>query len=87
MALSRDEYIANNDENVEKLVRKVMEGMDFDTMWQSAYQGLTNHYREVDHCFIAEKLVECSRKNPRNFPEIPRNFMEFPEFSNESQQI
>ena len=54
MALSRDKYVPNTTENVEKLVRKVMEGMDFDTMWQSAYQGLIDHYIDQDQCFVED---------------------------------
>ena len=64
MTLSRDKYVPNTTENVEKLVRKVMEGMDFDTMWQSAYQGLTNHYRESDHCFIEDYYETFPDEDP-----------------------
>ena len=64
MILSRDKYVANNSENVEKLVRKVIEGMDFDTMRQSAYQGLTNHYIDNDQCFIEDYYETFPEEDP-----------------------
>ena len=64
MALSRDKYVSNTAENVEKLVRKVMEGMDFDTMWQSAYQGLTNHYIDQDQCFVEDYYETFPDEDP-----------------------
>ena len=64
MALSRDKYVPNTTENVEKLVRKVMEGMDFDTMWQSAYNGLTNHYIDQDQCFVEDYYETFPDEDP-----------------------
>ena len=64
MALSRDKYVPNTTENVEKLVRKVMEGMDFDTMWQSAYQGLTAHYIDQDQCFVEDYYETFPDEDP-----------------------
>ena len=64
MTLSRDKYVPNTAENVEKLVRKVMEGMDFDTMWQSAYQGLTNHYIDQDQCFVEDYYETFPDEDP-----------------------
>jgi len=64
MALSRDKYVPNSSENVEKLVRKVMEGMDFDTMWQSAYQGLTAHYIDQDQCFVEDYYETFPDEDP-----------------------
>ena len=64
MALSRDKYVASTEENVEKLVRKVMEGMDYDTMWQSAYQGLTSHYIDNDQCFVEDYYETFSDEDP-----------------------
>jgi hypothetical protein len=64
MALSRDKYVPNTSENVEKLVRKVMEGMDFDTMWQSAYQGLTAHYIDQDQCFVEDYYETFPEEEP-----------------------
>ena len=64
MALSRDKYVPNTTENVEKLVRKVMEGMDFDTIRQSAYQGLTNHYIDQDQCFVEDYYETFPDEDP-----------------------
>jgi len=64
MALSRDKYVPNTTENVEKLVRKVMESMDFDTMRQSAYQGLTNHYIDQDQSFIEDYYETFPDEDP-----------------------
>ena len=64
MTLSRDKYVPNTTENVDKLVRKVMEGMDFDTMWQSAYQGLTNHYIDQDQCFVDDYYETFPDEDP-----------------------
>ena len=64
MVLSRDKYVPNTTENVEKLVRKVMEGMDFDTMWQSAYQGLTAHYIDQDQCFVEDYYETFPDEDP-----------------------
>jgi len=64
MTLSRDKYVPNTSENVEKLVRKVMEGMDFDTMWQSAYQGLTAHYIDQDQCFVEDYYETFPDEDP-----------------------
>ena len=64
MALSRDKYVPNTTENVEKLVRKVMEGMDFDTMWQSAYQGLTAHYIDQDQSFVEDYYETFPDEDP-----------------------
>ena len=64
MALSRDKYVPNTTENVEKLVRKVMEGMDFDTMWQSAYQGLTAHYIDQDQHFLDDYYETFPDEDP-----------------------
>tara|TARA_B100001287_G_scaffold260873_1_gene249358 strand:+ start:171 stop:773 length:603 start_codon:yes stop_codon:yes gene_type:complete len=64
MTLSRDKYVPNSTENIEKLVRKVMEGMDFDTMWQSAYQGLTNHYTDQDQCFVEDYYETFPDEDP-----------------------
>ena len=64
MTLSRDKYVSNTSENVEKLVRKVMEGMDFDTMWQSAYQGLTAHYIDQDQSFVEDYYETFPDEDP-----------------------
>ena len=64
MTLSRDKYVPNTTENVEKLVRKVMEGMDFDTMWQSAYQGLTAHYIDQDQSFVEDYYETFPDEDP-----------------------
>lgn len=64
MTLSRDKYVPNTSENVEKLVRKVMEGMDFDTMWQSAYQGLTSHYIDQDQSFVEDYYETFPDEDP-----------------------
>ena len=64
MTLSRDKYVPNTPENVEKLVRKVMEGMDFDTMWQSAYQGLTSHYIDQDQAFVDDYYETFPDEDP-----------------------
>ena len=64
MTLSRDKYVPNTAENVEKLVRKVMEGMDFDTMWQSAYQGLTSHYIDQDQAFVDDYYETFPDEDP-----------------------
>ena len=64
MTLSRDKYVPNTPENVEKLVRKVMEGMDFDTMWQSAYQGLTSHYIDQDQSFVEDYYETFPDEDP-----------------------
>ena len=64
MTLSRDKYVSNTTENVEKLVRKVMEGMDYDQMWESAYQGLTNHYADQDQCFVEDYYETFPDENP-----------------------
>ena len=66
MELSRDKYVSNNSENIEKLVRKIMEGMDFDTMWQSAYQGLTNHYIDQDQAFVEDYYETFPDEDPEN---------------------
>lgn len=66
MELSRDKYVSNNSENIEKLVRKIMEGMDFDTMWQSAYQGLTNHYIDQDQAFVDDYYETFPDEDPEN---------------------
>jgi len=64
MKLSRDKYVANTEVYVEKLVRKVMEDMDFDTMWQSAYNGLTNHYIDNDQCFVEDYYETFPEEDP-----------------------
>jgi len=64
MTLSRDKYVPNTTENVEKLVRKVMEGMDFDQMRESAYQGLINHYTDNDQCFVEDYYETFSDEDP-----------------------
>ena len=64
MTLSRDKYVSNNPENVEKLVRKVMEGMDYDQMRESAYQGLTNHYVDQDQCFVEDYYETFPEEDP-----------------------
>ena len=64
MALSRDKYVPNTTENVEKLVRKVMENMDFDTVRQSAATGLTNHYFDNDHCFLEDYYETFPDEDP-----------------------
>ena len=64
MTLSRDKYIPNTEVYVEKLVRKVLEKMDFDTMWQSAYQGLTNHYIDNDQCFVDDYYETFPDEDP-----------------------
>ena len=64
MALSREKYVANTEVYVEKLVRKIMENMDFDTMWQSAYQGLTNHYIDNDQCFVEDYYETFPEEDP-----------------------
>ena len=62
--LSRDKYVANSTENVEKLVRKVMEGMDFETVRQSAVMGLTNHYFDNDQCFVEDYYEKFPEEDP-----------------------
>ena len=64
MKLSRDKYVPNTEVYVEKLVRKVLEKMDFDTMWQSAYQGLTNHYIDNDQCFVDDYYETFPNEDP-----------------------
>lgn len=64
MELSRDKYVRNTPENVEKLVRKIMEGMDFDTMRQSAYQGLTAHYIDQDQSFVEDYYETFPDEDP-----------------------
>ena len=64
MTLSRDKYVPNTKENIEKLVRKVMEGMDFDQMRESAYQGLTSHYIDQDQCFVEDYYETFPDEDP-----------------------
>ena len=49
-----NESVPHSLENIEKLVRKIMEDIDFDTMWQSAQKGLINHYINNDQCFAKD---------------------------------
>tara|TARA_B100000035_G_scaffold256825_1_gene226815 strand:+ start:82 stop:687 length:606 start_codon:yes stop_codon:yes gene_type:complete len=64
MTLSREQYVVNTAENVEKLVRKVMEVMDFDTIWQSAYQGLTERYIDNDQAFVKDYYETFPGEDP-----------------------
>lgn len=64
MALSRDKYVPNSLENIEKLTRKIMESMDSDTVWWSAYQGLINHYSYNDQCFVEDYYKTFSDEDP-----------------------
>lgn len=64
MALSRDKYVPNTIENVEKLVKKVIENMDFDTVLQSATMGLTSHYFDNDQCFVEDYYETFPDEDP-----------------------
>ena len=64
MTLSRDKYVPNSLENIEKLTRKIMESMDSDTVWWSAYQGLINHYTDNDQCFVEDYYETFSDEDP-----------------------
>jgi hypothetical protein len=64
MTLSRDKYVPNSLENIEKLTRKILESMDFDTMRESAYQGLINHYTDNDQCFVEDYYKTFSDEDP-----------------------
>lgn len=64
MRFSRDKYVANTEVYVEKLVRKVMENMDSDLLWQTACQGLTNHYIDNDQCFVKDYYETFPEEDP-----------------------
>ena len=63
MTLTREKYVTNSSENIEKLALKIMEDMDYDLLWESAYQGLTNHYINNDQCFVEDYYETFSNED------------------------
>ena len=57
-------YVQNSSENIDKLVRKVMEDMDYDLLWESAQRGLTNHYIDNSDCFIEDYYETFPEEDP-----------------------
>ena len=64
MELSRDKYVANNDENIVKLVTAITDNMDHDTLYQTAIQGLTDHYIDNDQCFVEDYYETFPDEDP-----------------------
>ena len=65
MALSRDKYVPNTDENIVKLVTAITDNMDYDTLYQTAIQGLTDHYIDNDQCFVEDYYETFPDEDPK----------------------
>ena len=64
MTLSRDKYVPNTDENIVKLVTAITDNMDHDTLYQTAIQGLTDHYIDNDQCFVEDYYETFPDEDP-----------------------
>ena len=64
MTLSRDKYVPNTDENIVKLVKAITDNMDHDTLYQTAIQGLTDHYIDNDQCFVEDYYETFPDEDP-----------------------
>ena len=64
MALSRNKYVPNTDENIVKLVTAITDNMDHDTLYQTAIQGLTDHYIDNDQCFVEDYYETFPDEDP-----------------------
>ena len=61
-----EKYVLNSTENIEKLVKAVMAKMSFDTMWESARQGLINHYIDNNQHFLDDYYEIFPDEDPDN---------------------
>ena len=64
MALSRDKYVPNSSENIDKLIRKVMEVMDIDALRREVHLGLVRHYVDNDQCFVEDYYETFPDEDP-----------------------
>tara|TARA_B100001057_G_scaffold300201_1_gene300342 strand:+ start:349 stop:948 length:600 start_codon:yes stop_codon:yes gene_type:complete len=64
MALSRDKYVPNTDTNIVKLVTAITDNMDHDALYQTAIQGLTDHYIDNDQCFVEDYYETFPDEDP-----------------------
>ena len=64
MALSRENYVPNTTENIDKLIRKVMEVMDIDALRREVHLGLVRHYVDNDQCFVEDYYETFPEEDP-----------------------
>ena len=64
MALSRENYVPNTTENIDKLIRKVMEAMDIDALRREVHLGLVRHYVDNDQCFVEDYYETFPDEDP-----------------------
>ena len=64
MTLSRENYVPNTTENIDKLIRKVMEVMDIDDLRREVHLGLVRHYVDTDQCFVEDYYETFPDEDP-----------------------